>query len=296
MVTQYSKISLLKTVDLSLSDRRLLNYLLIHAFNDFKKKSHFKIHQTDLEGVFGINPPSHDILHSSLLRLQKLIITFMFEKKGVECWAQTALLSSICTEGDELKYCFPELAIALLKHPKTLERILIQAHFECKYSFLLYELLSDAIFANKETFLIEITFLRKHLNINENKLRSFNDLNRFAIQPALEEINAYASFCSEFTTMRKGRKVTHIDFQLTNKRIISNKQSIIEIIPPKRPKFFIQNPKRVKLYSDILMASTTERKKYFKQAIAKAKLSGVKLLLEEFDTPDTWFKWINVDS
>lgn len=289
----FSKINLLKSEELALSDRRLFNYLLHHAFATLKTQTHFSINIDALTGVFGATTPSIEQLKRSLCRLQRLIVNFETDNKD-NTWVQTPLLSTveIDTQHKILHFSYTTIACKLLVKSEILEQLLIQAHFEYKYSITLYELLTEAVINNQREFSIETLELRIYLNIDEDKLKNFNDFNRFALQPAIAEINAYASFTIILSTKRKGRKVTHLVFNIQRKHQIQQKLSAKYVIPVKRPHIFIEDPEKEKLYSRILMASTAERNKFFTLAKKKATTAGVALHTDDFDTPDTWFKWL----
>lgn len=142
---------------------------------------------------------------------------------------------------------------------------------------------------------MEISDLRSRLHIQDNKLANYSDLDRFVLTPASNEINSYASFAVKFHTERKGMKVTHVIFEITNKKNLFNIENAKQIIPPKRPRFFIDNPKLERAYAYILNAETKERRKYFDLAAKQALKKKITLEEDQFDRPDLWFKWIEQD-
>ena len=279
------------SIDLTLSDRRLYNYLLHNAFDNLDKQLDFKIDLNDLIGVYGTGLPPIDRMKESIRRLMRTLIEF---QAGPTTWLITSLLER--AEIDESKsllyYSYPIYCRQLYASPFILEKCLIQAHFTQKYSNLLYEVLSEAHFSNQQTLTLEITDLRTLLHITENKLSNFSDLERFALTPALTEINSYASFAVKFHTERKGMKVTHLIFDIQSKRNLFDIHDGKHIIPEKRPRFFIDNPELEKAYADILNAETKERRKFFELAIKHAAKKKQTLDEEIFDRPDLWFQWI----
>lgn len=281
-------------IDLTLSDRRLYNYLLHNAFNKLEKKLYFEMPLTQLEGIYGTGLPPVDRIKESLKRLIRTLIEFKTSKGH---WVITSLLER--AELDEstgvLSYSYPLYCRHLFTNPFTLERCLIQAHFTQKYSNLLYEILSQAHYSKQKVISLEISDLRGRLHIQDNKLSNYSDLDRFVLTPASNEINSYASFAVKFHTERKGMKVTHVIFEITSKKNLLNIENAKQVIPPKRPRLFIDNPELEKAYAYILNAETKERRKYFDLAVKQAYKKKIIIEEDQFDRPDLWFKWIEHD-
>jgi hypothetical protein len=276
---------------LTLSDRRLYNYLLHHAFNKLSKQLNFKISLSELEGVYGAGLPPIDRLKESLRRLIRTLVEFETSPRN---WIITSLLERAELDESEEKLCYsyPVYCRQLFTDASLLERCLIQAHFTQKYSNLLYEILSEARYSKKSTVSLEISDLRGRLHISDNKLSNYSDFDRFVLIPASNEINSYASFAVKFHTKRKGMKVTHVIFEITGKRNIFNIDDAKLVIPEKRPRLFIDAPELESAYAFLLNAETTERRKYFDLAIKLASKKKLVIDEEEFDRPDLWFKWV----
>lgn len=281
---------LTSSIPLTLADRRLYNYLLHNAFDAFGKQQNFNIPLAELAGVYGAGLPSIERLKESLRRLLRTLIEYEVRGK----WSITNLLekAELDDQLNQLIYSYPSECKRLFKDPFILEKCLIQAHFSQKYSNLLYELLATTHYAKESTYTIEVTDLRSRLHIPEGKLTNFSDLNRFALIPAITEINSYASFAVKYHTRRKGMKVTAIIFEMSQKRNISNIKNSRKVIPIKRPRLFIDNPETEQAYAYLLNAETDERRKFFNLACKLAKKNNHKISEEEFDRPDLWFKWI----
>lgn len=278
------------SIDLTLSDRRLFNYLLHYSFNKLTTQLDFEIPLGELEGVYGIGAAPIDRLKESLKRLKRTLIEFRMKGR----WIIISLIEQV--ELDENKellyYSFPSHCKMLFTDPYILERCLIQAHFTQKYSNLLYEILSDTYYSKQNMISLEISDLRSRLHIQDNKLSNYSDLDRFVLTPALNEVNSYASFAVKFHTKRKGMKVTHVVFEITSKRNILDIEDAKQVIPPKRPRLFIDNPELERAYADLLNAETSKRRKYFDSAIKKALKAKMLIEEDQFDRPDLWFKWI----
>lgn len=91
----------------------------------------------------------------------------------------------------------------------------------CQYSPRLYELLKSYQKNNRQWF-FAIDELKKLLNCENYK--NFNDFKRFALDPAVDEINKYTDINITWDTVREGRKVTRVNFYMTAK----GKQALLE--------------------------------------------------------------------
>ncbi|PIQ43450.1 MAG: hypothetical protein COV52_03720 [Gammaproteobacteria bacterium CG11_big_fil_rev_8_21_14_0_20_46_22] len=286
-------LSLSKPADLALADRRLFNYLLHQAFSDGLQTTRFTIGFDELIGVFSSKAPSVDRVLLSLQKLLQMTITVHHrtDESAIEVFN---LLSEVCVDRKQhrLHYAFPTLARAIYKDPALLERCLIQAHFEYKYSEALYVLMADQVFAQKAaSFELELSKLRDKLGIACDKMKNFNDFDRFVLRPAINEINLYASFQVCVEPVKQGRKVTALSFSFDIQREVSSLSAAKQVIPSHRPRFFIEAPEEERAYAYLLGASTPERKKYFEIAAQNAARQRVRLSPESLDTPDVWFDW-----
>lgn len=84
-----------------------------------------------------------------------------------------------------------------------------------RFSPKLYELLKSYQKNNQEWF-FDIEELKKKLDCEHYK--NFNDFKRFALAPAVEEINKYTDIKIAWDVERKGRKVTRVIFYMLNKK------------------------------------------------------------------------------
>lgn len=117
-------------------------------------------------------------------------------------------------------YQFSNFLIEKLLDNKQFSRL--RLHFMIglsgKYSVTLYMLLELA--ANRQNPVIEMTIdeLRSVLSVPDGKLSRWVDLNRFAIEPAIRQINdnaTAAGFSVEVEAIMKGRKFERVRFKVT---------------------------------------------------------------------------------
>lgn len=276
---------------LTLADRRLFNYLLHDALDHLSHQKEFVISLSALEGVYGAGRAPLYRLKDSLRRLLRTLVEFSLPS---EEWVITSLLqqANIDSRAQTLTYAYSKPLCCLFATAENLEKCLIQAHFTQKYSNRLYDYLASIYFQNRLTFNVSIEEIRSLLKIEDKKLVNFSDLNRFALKPAIEELNAYASFAVKYHTERKGMKVITIHFELTPKRPIADIYHPKQVIPPKRPRLFIDSPEVEQVYAYLLNADTKERRRYFKLAMARAAKKNVIIEEEWLDRPDLWLQWV----
>ena len=279
---------------LTLADRRLYNYLLHHAFTRLTKQLDFDIPLAELTGIYGTGLPPIDRLQESLRRLLRTLIEFDLAE---DHWVVMSLLEKATLQVDDarLHYSYPVYSRILFLDPILLEKCLIQAHFTQKYSNLLYEILASAHYAGQSVAAIEIADLRSRLHIPDSELANYSDFDRFVLMPASREINSHASFATQYHTDRKGMKVTQVVFEMTKKHTIAMTESAIQVIPPKRPRLFIDDPGSEAAYAYLLTATTPERRKYFDLACKRAGKQKQTVVEDVFDRPDLWFRWIEQD-
>ena len=86
------------------------------------------------------------------------------------------------------------------------------AHLKSSYSIRLFELLRQ--FEFKQERVISLEELKVILQI-EDKYRDFRDLNKRILKPAIDELNQKTHYVITIQTLKKLRRVTHIQFYFT---------------------------------------------------------------------------------
>lgn len=294
MTDNITELLLTSSEPLTLADRKLYNYLLRHAYDQLQTTTQFSMPLTELCGVYGTKVPTSAQLTASTRRLMITTITYLKKTDKQITQQVVPLLAGVTVSEQRIQYEYSQLIIDILTNPLHLERCLIQAHFIYKYSNLLYELLATTHYAGNNEHTVEIGELRKILRIPDNKMPNFTDFNRFVLTPSVKEINCYASFATHYEMLRKGRKVTHLNFIFNSKVNISAQQSAKAVIPPRRPNLFIEDPNLEWTYAFLLNTDTPTRRKYFEKAL-KTKQGQAHLTEADFDRPDSWYFLIAKD-
>lgn len=119
-----------------------------------------------------------------------------------------------------LRFAFPALLIPILKDPRRFARL--RVHFligiSGKYAVTLYELLESV--ANKDDPGLEVSIntLRQWLKVPAGKLSTWDNFNRCALKPAINQINGNcvgAGFSVRMEPIKHGRSVERVRFIVT---------------------------------------------------------------------------------
>jgi plasmid replication initiation protein len=207
-------------------------------------------------------------------------------------------MASVDYELETLNYAFDERASQLFAQPELFDQHIIQGHFSCKYTALLYELVSRYYYAGELSWLLPINELREHLGMGEGKLVNFNDLQRFALTPAITEINNHARFSISYQTEVKGRKVIALKFVLQPKAYAFEHvyPDQVAVINDELRSKLQANRELAQLYKYIVTAPTSEREKLFYNLQQLSNATKCPWLTEQVDCPELWVESLLVSS
>ena len=202
-------------------DRKLWATLVAHAWDDLGAVRVHEASARDIARLFrelkGGQSGSGWVMASA----KRLMASQLEWEDDAEVGA-VALLSGLKIHkiSGSIFYQFSNFLIEKLRDNKQFSRL--RLHFMIglsgKYSVTLYMLLESA--ANRRVPVLELSIdeLRTVLSVAEGKLTRWVDLNRFAIEPALRQINdspTAAGFSVDIETVMKGRKVERVRFKVT---------------------------------------------------------------------------------
>jgi plasmid replication initiation protein len=206
-------IELQGTGALTLQDRRVFNKLVDNAWGPkLGAQGHwFEIATGDLRDDTDRNARLRD----SITKLMQTICTVIEEDADGQPIAvhRTPLLSSntfdIHKNRGTFRYRFTEELSELLKDSTIFAKLDKETmrSFRSKYAFSLYEAVARRI--RMRAFMEELTVdeLRELLGVEEGKLIGYGNLNKFAIKPAVTEVNAISDFAVTIQPKKKGKKV-----------------------------------------------------------------------------------------
>jgi len=202
-------IELKNTGALTLQDRRVFNRLVENAWGpNLGKAGHwFEISTAELRDATDRNKRLGD----SIERLMQTICIFVDEEAQLE--HRTPLLSSnkleITVNNGTFRYKLTEELAELLKDSTIFAKLDLEVmrSFRSKYAFSLYEAIARRVRMRRFTETFSIDELRELLGVEQGKLTDYSNLKKFAIQPAVTEVNAITPYTVSIVPQKKGRKV-----------------------------------------------------------------------------------------
>jgi len=221
---------------LTLAARRLYNLLIAHAFGPDmgREGQEFTIDLAELRGTHKGNERIED----SIVALMKTIVTVRLSNGRTR---RVALLGGNDMEDPErrrgtLSYSFDPRLVPLLRESSVFGKLELEVMraFSTKYALALYEALSRRVRLS-EVFseVFSLPAFRELLGVPEGKLTTYSNLNLRAIKPALEEINALASFGCMIEPVKQSRKVVAVRIGWWHKDVHELKAAYRELQRPK---------------------------------------------------------------
>ncbi|MDH3771846.1 MAG: replication initiation protein, partial [Nitrospirota bacterium] len=217
---------------LTLAARRLYNALIANAFGPEMARQGYEwiISLSDLRGTHKGN----ERLSDSILALMKTVVTVRLANGTTR---RVQLLGGNDMHDEDRKrgvltYSFDPRLVALLKNSSVFGKleIAVMMAFSTKYALALYEALARrARLKYKFSEEFSLDEFRDLLGVAEDKLATFGNLNQYAIKPAVNEINALATFGVKVTPVKTGRKVTGVHVGWWQKDITELKASFAEL-------------------------------------------------------------------
>ena len=293
-----------ETKPLSLFSRRLYNHLLALAYKNLQKPITHEVNMASLRMGKNVNTE----VKKAVQELQTTLIEFnQLGRTGNE-WTSTQLLGTCkMNEGDGvLYYRFNEEIRDLMHEPAQYAEISLKViyAFRSKYSLVLYELICARYRMNKTHEIFPTDAFRVLMTVPEGKLKSFAHFNKYCLEPAMREINAFSPFQVTINPdkyKKRGRKITHITVEWTKKQ----KEAIedaLENIDDDLPLFATRTADRHLMDDsdknrkalDYLIRNTQQTHKWHKIARERAKglLMGT---AQEFNHPETWVHLVAED-
>lgn len=197
----------------SLADRRTWDLLLVNAWGDRLEDPtvDFTIELRELRGLHNGN----DRVKACLEKLQKTLVTVEMPDgaiRTVQMLGGTDFYDSDREEG-RLKYDFHRKLVPVLRKSEVYARMEMKvlASFTSKYALGLYEVLATKVnLRHKSADDIDIATLRQWLGVEESKLSTWSNLRKFAVEPAVKEVNGLSPFAVAIDPITRGRKVVKV--------------------------------------------------------------------------------------
>ena len=221
---------------LTLHARRLYNQLIAHAFGPElgQEGREWIIDLADLRGTHN----SNEHIAESIVSLMKTVVTVRLadgRTRRVQLLGGNDMGEADRRHGT-LTYSFDPKLVPLLRESSVFGKleIAVMHAFTTKYGLALYEALSRrARLASKffEDFSLEA--FRELLGVPDGKLTTFSNLKLRAITPAVDEVNALASFSCKIEPIKQGRKVVQVRIYWWRKDTEGLKEAYAELQRPK---------------------------------------------------------------
>jgi len=207
----------------TLADRRTWNLLLVNAWGDRLEDptADFYIALRELRGLHD----SNDRIKPCLEKLQKTLVSAKMPDgtlRTVQMLGGTDMGDADREDGI-LKYDFHRKLVPLLRNSEVYARMEIKvlSAFTSKYALSLYEVISARINLRKSEEVIDVDGLRLWLGVEDGKLTEWADLRRFALTPALTEVNGLSPYAVEIEPIKRGRKVVQVRVSWAKKQPFS---------------------------------------------------------------------------
>lgn len=197
---------------LSLFASKVYNRLLQNAFGpDMAQEGYtFQIRLAELRGLHNAN----DRIRPNLKALQTTIVTARLSDGRTR---QVQLLGGIDIDDSDrsdgiLEYSFDTKLVELLRNSSIFAKLELRViyQFTSKYALALYEAIGRRIRMDSCVEEFTVDELRDLLRVPDSKLARFADLNKYAIQPALLEVNGLADFEVHIKPRKRGKSIVGI--------------------------------------------------------------------------------------
>ena len=205
-------IDVVEMAPLTFTDRRIYNQLLDHSWDMIDKPVEHVIAKKELRGSHNAN----DRVGESIERLMGAIVKVRVTRNDRTEIQRVQLLggnSEQETPDGMVRYEFPPALRKILKNSTVFARLQKEVMFalSSKYSLALYEMLQkrgNLKWKSHED--LPLTDFREFLGVPKGKLMLWADLRRYAIEPAVTEVNGLSDYQVEITPQKQGRKITSV--------------------------------------------------------------------------------------
>lgn len=197
---------------LTLNDRRIFNLLIANAWDRIIEPVEHVIDKAYLRGSHNGNERIED----SIRRLMGAIAEVKIVRDGKTAIKRVQLLGCNIEQEDDrgrLYYTFPKQLLEIIGESAVFGRLKIQIMycFRSKYALALYEIVQKRIgLKYKQAEMFTLDELRGLLGVPKDKLLRFPDFNKYALQPALREVNALSDHTIEVGVVKRGKRVAQL--------------------------------------------------------------------------------------
>lgn len=208
-------------------DRKLWAFLIHAVWDDLDKQSVHEISVEKINNLFRSLGGDHNKnwVWDSAKRLCKTSVEWNetgiddARYNGIASLLSGAITTAKAQKTGKLVFEVPALLARIIRHPMQFARL--RVHFlislSGKYAVTLYEILEAYANRRDPVLNVEIDQLRQWLKVPDRKMTRWVDIKRFAIEPALKQINDNpqgAGFSVAMDEIKEGRAVARVRFTI----------------------------------------------------------------------------------
>jgi hypothetical protein len=207
-------VDVVEMTPLTLVDRRTYNLLLAFAWDRIDEDVEHVIPKSVLRGAHKGN----ERLFDTIRRLMDAKIEVRIIRDGKRYLRRIHQLGTVDRPEDEdedgnVYYRFPAELREIMQKSDIFARLQTEVMFcfTSKYALVLYEMIQKrGNLKHKHVEEFSVGELRGLLGVPKGKLREFDGLRRFALIPAVDEVNALSGHMVQIDAVRHGRKVVKL--------------------------------------------------------------------------------------
>lgn len=207
-------VDIVEMTPLTLTDRRIYNLLIEHAWDTIDKPIEHCIAKKDVRGSHNVN----DRVGESIERLMAAIVKIKVVREGHEEIERVQLLGGNAEQlraDGMVRYEFPAKLRRIIKNSTIFARLQKEVMFalSSKYALALYEMIQKRGNMRRNSEEFSLAELRGFLGVPKGKLTTWSNFNNRALAPAVKEVSALSDYIVETLPIRTGRTVSRV--QLT---------------------------------------------------------------------------------
>jgi hypothetical protein len=208
--------------DLGLLERKLINVLLLNAFDELHIEHHTHTLPVValLEGLDWKASKNLDTIKEALIRIQRVVIVFdvLAKEPKKSKWTSMPTLSFADIQNGILSYRYDKALSNLLAKPDSyaIINVNIQNEFESAYALALYEN-CYRFYRTGSTGWIPVDTWRGLLNAQNDLYKEFKYFKQRVLQDAIKVVNSVSNIVVEMDLQREKRAVKDIKFKVTLK-------------------------------------------------------------------------------
>src|SRR3954468_12251055 len=214
MVKPAELVDVVELTPLTLVDRGTYNLLIAHAWDRIDEDVEHSIPKAVLRGTH----ESNDRLSDTIRRLMDAKIEVRIVRDGKRYLRRIHQLGTVDRPEDEdedgnVYYRFPAELREIIQQSSIFARLQTEVMFcfTSKYALALYEMVQKrGNLKHRNTDDFSVDEMRGLLGVYRGKLTEYADLRRFALIPAVNEVNAFSPYMVQLDAIRHGKKVTKL--------------------------------------------------------------------------------------